>query len=194
MNRRFILSAITMSIFALNAQAQTTDWPKQAIKFVVPFTAGSGTDIVARAVAERLTASIGQTVTIENKPGAGGTIAANQVAKSTPDGYTLLVHSSGHVVNPAIYPNLPYDTIKDLTGITTLASLPNVLVVSPNKGIKDVKDLIAKVKESKRKTRHIQLRIRRNRFSHTHQCRKISRECGYQCGTRSIQRNTRSTH
>ena len=147
MNRRFILSAITMSIFALNAQAQTTDWPKQSIKFVVPFTAGSGTDIVARAVAERLTASIGQTVTIENKPGAGGTIAANQVAKSTPDGYTLLVHSSGHVVNPSIYPNLPYDTIKDLTGITTLASLPNVLVVSPNKGIKDVKDLIAKVKE-----------------------------------------------
>ena len=122
------------------------DWPKQTIKLVVPFTAGSGTDIVARAIAQRLSVSLGQPVIIENKPGAGGTIAANQVAKSSPDGYTLLVHSSGHVVNPAIYPNLPYDTLNDLSGITSLASLPNVLVVAPSKGFKDVRDLIAKVK------------------------------------------------
>ena len=113
---------------------------------MVPFTAGSGTDIIARTVAERLSTALGQTVVIENKPGAGGTIAANQVAKSTPDGYTLLVHSSGHVVNPALYPNLGYDTVKDLSGITTLASLPNLLVVSPAKGYKDVKDLVARVK------------------------------------------------
>lgn len=129
------------------AQSPGADWPKQTIKFVVPFTAGSGTDIVARAVAERLSSALGQTVVIENKPGAGGTIAANQVAKSNPDGYTLLVHSSGHVVNPAIYPNLPYDTLNDLIGITPLASLPNVLVVSPAKAYKDLKDLIAKVKD-----------------------------------------------
>jgi len=127
------------------ASAQS-DWPKQPIKFIVPFTAGSGTDIIARAVGERLSNALGQSVVIENKPGAGGTIAANQVAKSPADGYTLLVHSSGHVVNPAIYPNLPYDTIKDLRGVTTLASLPNILVVSPSKGYKDVKDLVAKVK------------------------------------------------
>jgi tripartite-type tricarboxylate transporter receptor subunit TctC len=101
---------------------------------------------VARAVAEKLGTALGQAVVIENKPGAGGTIAANQVAKSNPDGYTLLVHSSGHVVNPAIYPNLPYDTLNDLVGVTSLASLPNVLVVSPSKGFKDVKDLVAKVK------------------------------------------------
>ena len=138
------LTTLALSGLSMNAQAQ--DWPKQSIKFVVPFTAGSGTDIVARAVAEKLGTALGQPVVIENKPGAGGTIAANQVAKANPDGYTLLVHSSGHVVNPAIYPNLPYDTLNDLVGITSLASLPNVMVVSPSKGFKDVKDLIAKVK------------------------------------------------
>jgi tripartite-type tricarboxylate transporter receptor subunit TctC len=113
---------------------------------VVPFTAGSGTDIIARAVAEKLGTALGQSVIIENKPGAGGTIAANQVAKAAPDGYTLLVHSSGHVANPALYANLPYDTLKDLSGITPFASLPNVMVVSPTKGYKDVQDLVAKVK------------------------------------------------
>jgi len=141
---KFALAAVAIGTFSLAAQAQ--DWPKQSIKFVVPFTAGSGTDIVARAVAERLTTALGHPVIIENKPGAGGTIAANQVAKAPADGYTLLVHSSGHVVNPAIYPNLPYDTLNDLVGITPLASLPNVMVVAPSKGFKDVKDLIAKVK------------------------------------------------
>ena len=140
------MGAAALALSAVSLAAQAQDWPKQSIKFVVPFTAGSGTDIVARAVAEKLTAALGQPVVIENKPGAGGTIAANQVAKSNPDGYTLLVHSSGHVVNPAIYPSLPYDTLNDLIGITPLASLPNVLVVSPSKGYKDVKDLIAKVK------------------------------------------------
>jgi len=141
---KFALAAVAIGTFSLAAQAQ--DWPKQSIKFVVPFTAGSGTDIVARAVAEKLTTALGHPVIIENKPGAGGTIAANQVAKAPADGYTLLVHSSGHVVNPAIYPNLPYDTLNDLVGITPLASLPNVMVVAPSKGFKDVKDLIAKVK------------------------------------------------
>ena len=141
---KWALAALAVGSLSMAAQAQ--DWPKQNIKFVVPFTAGSGTDIVARAVAEKLTTALGQPVIIENKPGAGGTIAANQVAKAPADGYTLLVHSSGHVVNPAIYPNLPYDTLNDLVGITPLASLPNVMVVAPSKGFKDVKDLIAKVK------------------------------------------------
>lgn len=145
LNRRFLFAAATLLSVGLSAHAQS-DWPKQTVKLVVPFTAGSGTDIIARAVAEKLGTALGQTVIIENKPGAGGTIAANQVAKAAPDGYTLLVHSSGHVANPALYANLPYDTLKDLSGVTTLASLPNVLVVSPSKGFKDVKDLVAKVK------------------------------------------------
>jgi tripartite-type tricarboxylate transporter receptor subunit TctC len=143
--RRSLIAFAAIATLGLSAHAQS-DWPKQTVKLVVPFTAGSGTDIIARAVAEKLGTALGQSVIIENKPGAGGTIAANQVAKATPDGYTLLVHSSGHVVNPALYPSLPYDTLKDLSGVTALASLPNVLVVSPSKGYKDVKDLVAKVK------------------------------------------------
>ena len=106
-------------------------WPDKPIHVIVPFTAGSGTDIVARTVFEPVARALNQPVVIENKPGAGGTLGAAQVAKSAPDGYTLLVHSAGHVANPAIYSNLSYDTLKDFAGVTPLASLPNVLIVSP---------------------------------------------------------------
>jgi tripartite-type tricarboxylate transporter receptor subunit TctC len=117
-------------------------YPAKPIRVIVPFTAGSGTDIVARTVGEAMAKGLGQPLIIENRPGAGGTIGAAQVAKSTPDGYTLLVHSAGHVANASIYPGLPYDTSKDFAGITPLASLPNVLIVSPSKGFKSVKDLV----------------------------------------------------
>lgn len=127
------------------AQAQSPEWPKAGpIRFVVPFTAGSGTDVIARTVAEKLGPMLGAQIVVENKPGAGGTLGATQVAKAPADGYTLLIHSSGHLVNPALYPGLPYDTLKDFDGITPLASLPNVLVVAPAKEFKDVKDLVAK--------------------------------------------------
>jgi tripartite-type tricarboxylate transporter receptor subunit TctC len=122
---------------------QAQPYPNKPIKFIVPFTAGSATDIVARTVAEAMGKSIGQSIIIENKVGAGGTIATAQVAKADADGYTVLVHSSGHVLNPALYPNLGYDTLKDLTGITTLAAIPNVLVINPSKGWKTQADLIA---------------------------------------------------
>ncbi len=121
-------------------------YPDKPIRIIVPFTAGSGTDIVARTVGEAMGKGLGQPLIIENRPGAGGTIGAAQVAKSTPDGYTLLVHSAGHVANASIYPGLPYDTIKDFAGITPLASLPNVLIVSPSKGFKSVKDLVDKAR------------------------------------------------
>ncbi|MDP3084563.1 MAG: tripartite tricarboxylate transporter substrate-binding protein, partial [Rubrivivax sp.] len=98
--------------------AQAPEWPKAGpVKLVVPFTAGSGTDIMARTLADKLGPAIGAQVIVENKPGAGGTVGAAQVAKSAADGYTFLVHSSGHVVNPAIYPKLPYDTLKDFEGV-----------------------------------------------------------------------------
>ena len=138
------LSMVALLLAAAGAVAQP--YPAKPIKFVVPFSAGSATDIVARTVAESMGKSMGQTIIIENKAGAGGTIAAAQVARSEPDGYTLLVHSSGHALNPALYPNPGYDTLKDLTGITTLAAIPNVLVVNPAKGWKTQADLIAAVK------------------------------------------------
>jgi tripartite-type tricarboxylate transporter receptor subunit TctC len=138
------LAALVALVASLAAQAQS--FPTKPIKFIVPFTAGSGTDIIARTVGDVMSKNLGQPVIIENKPGAGGTIAAAQVAKGDVDGYTILIHSSGHAVNPAIYPNLPYDTVKDFSGITTLASLPNVLVVAPARGWKTQKDLVAAAK------------------------------------------------
>ena len=127
-----------------NVMAQA--YPSKPIRFIVPFTAGSGTDIIARTIGDAMSKSMGQPILIENKPGAGGTIAASQVARGDADGYTVLVHSSGHALNPAIYTTIGYDTLKDLTGITPLAALPNVLVVSPAKGWKTQADLVAAAK------------------------------------------------
>jgi len=124
------------------------EYPKQAIKFLVPFTAGSGTDVIARTVGEQLGKSFKQPVIVENKSGAGGTLGASQVASAGADGYTILVHSAGHVANAALYPGLKYDTLKDFTPITMLASLPNVLVTAPGKDFKTVQELAQKVKAS----------------------------------------------
>lgn len=121
-------------------------YPNKPIRFIVPFTAGSGTDIIARTIGDAMSKSMGQPIIIENKPGAGGTIAASQVAKGEADGYSVLVHSSGHALNPAIYNTIGYDTLKDLMGITPLAALPNVLVANPAKGWKTQADLVAAAK------------------------------------------------
>ena len=141
-----VLTAAAMLLIAGAALAQ--GYPSKPIKFVVPFTAGSATDIVARTVGDAMSKSMGQPILIDNRVGAGGTIAAALVAKSEPDGYTVFVPSSGHVLNPSLYPNLGYDTLKDFTGVTTLAAVPNVLVVNPNRGWKTQADLIAAVKAS----------------------------------------------
>ncbi len=127
------------------AQAQDS-YPSRAIHIIVPFTAGSATDVVARLVGERLNAAWGQPVIVENRPGAGGTIGIAQTAKADPDGYTFVVVSTGHVVNHVLYKDLQYDTLKDLAGVASLASLPSVLVVSPSLGVKSVKELVAMVK------------------------------------------------
>ena len=143
--RRHIVIGALAACTVAGAQAQGA-WPAgQPIRLVVPFTAGSGTDIVARLVAERLGPALGTSVIVDNKPGAGGTLGAALVAKAPADGFTLLVHSAGHLVNPSIYPNLSYDTLKDFAGITPMASLPNVLVTTPGK-FNDVKDLVAQAK------------------------------------------------
>ncbi len=137
---RLLIGALALGAFAGTAQAQT--WPDKPVHIIVAFTPGSATDVIGRSVANELSARLGQPVIIENRPGAGGTIAAAQVAKAASDGYTLLLNSSGHTVNPWIYSNLSYDTAKDLKGISLLARQPNVLVVSPDKGWKTVNDLV----------------------------------------------------
>jgi tripartite-type tricarboxylate transporter receptor subunit TctC len=128
-------------VFAGSVAAQA--FPNRSIRLVVPFTAGSATDIIARAVGDAMSTSMGQPVVIDNRPGAGGSIGANMVAKAPADGYTLLVHSAGHAVNPAIYAKLPFDTVADFAGITPLATLPNVVVTSPSKGYKSMKDIVS---------------------------------------------------
>jgi tripartite-type tricarboxylate transporter receptor subunit TctC len=139
-----VLAAAATLLFAGTLLAQA--YPNKPIKFVVPFSAGSATDIVARTVGDAMSMSMGQPILIDNRLGAGGTIAAAQVARSEPDGYTVFIPASGHALNPSLYPNLGYDTLKDLSGVTTLAAIPNVLVVSPAKGWKTQADLIAAVK------------------------------------------------
>lgn len=148
MNKRiFMLAASALLVGTAWAQAPAgQDYPNKIIKIVVPFTAGSATDIMARIVGEKLGTSMGQAVVVENRPGAGGTLGAAQVAKADPDGYTLLVVSTGHVVNPALYGSLPYDTVSDFAGVSPLAALPSVLVVGAASPIKSVSDLIAAAK------------------------------------------------
>jgi tripartite-type tricarboxylate transporter receptor subunit TctC len=130
--------------FTVGAFAQ--DYPIKPVQVIVPFTAGSATDVLARAVSEKLSELWGQPVAIENRAGAGGVVGADTVAKAPPDGYTLLIHGSGHAVSPALYAKLPYDPMKDFTNIAPLAAQPFVLVVGPSAGVKNVSELIAAAK------------------------------------------------
>jgi len=123
------------------------DYPGRSVRIVVPFTAGSATDILARAVGQKLSELWGQQVIVDNRAGAGGTIGAGVVAKAAPDGLTLMVHSAAQAVNPFIYPSLTYDTLKDFVQVVPLAGQPNVLVVSPASGYKTLADLIADAKK-----------------------------------------------
>ena len=131
-----------------NPAAQT--WPVKPIKAIVPIAAGSLTDIVPRIVFEQLSTQLGQNIVVENRPGAGQTTGVALVAKSDPDGYTLLANSSAQTIAPAFYPNLSYDPGRDLAAVATLGVSPFVLVVSPNRGFKSVSDLIAAAKAKPR--------------------------------------------
>jgi tripartite-type tricarboxylate transporter receptor subunit TctC len=113
---------------------------------VIPFTAGSTIDIVGRIVLDAMSQQLGQPIVVENRGGAGGSIGAGQVAKSDPDGYTILVHAAAHSAAPAAYPNLTYDVVKDFAGVALFGSVPNVTVISPAKGIKTLQELVAKGK------------------------------------------------
>jgi tripartite-type tricarboxylate transporter receptor subunit TctC len=124
--------------------AQAQSWPNKPIRLVVPFSAGGNTDIVARLFAQELSKTLGQPVVVENKPGASGNIGADAVAKSAPDGYTLVMGTVGtHAINASLYKKMPYDAIKDFAPVTLLASVPNVLVVPVSLPVKSVKELVA---------------------------------------------------
>lgn len=140
-----IVAAFAVGVcVAAGALAQA--YPSKPVRVIVPFTAGSATDIVARMVAQKLSELWGQTVVVDNRTGAGGTVGAGLAAKSQPNGYTLLVHSVAQTVNPAVYSKLPYDTLSDFVEITALVSQPYVLTVGTSAGVKTVSELIAAAK------------------------------------------------
>jgi tripartite-type tricarboxylate transporter receptor subunit TctC len=139
-----LLAIIGISLPAAAAAAPA--WPTEPVRVVVPYGAGSTTDIVPRVVFEQLAAQLGQPVVVENRPGAGGTMGSAFVATARPNGYTLLVNSTAHTIAPALYSKLSYDPARDFAAVISLGTSPNVLVVSPAKGFKTVGDLVAAAK------------------------------------------------
>ncbi len=139
--RTLVLAALALALPALPSTAQ--DYPNRPIRFIVPFPPASAVDIVARALGGRMSPALGQPIIVENRPGAGGRLGADLVAKAVPDGYTILIQSSAHASIPALYKDVSYDTTKDFAGVTTLVNLPNVLIVAPDKGFKTLRDLVA---------------------------------------------------
>jgi len=143
MNKLTLLAtACVLSTCAWGAHA-AEQYPSKPIRMLVPFSAGSQTDILARWVGEKINENWGQQVVVDNRPSAGGTIASEYVLAANPDGHTLMMVSTGHAGNATLYSKLSYDTIRDFAGVTRVASVPNLLVVAPSLGPKTVKDLIA---------------------------------------------------
>ena len=138
-----LLSLALASPLAALADAAYPDTP---VKFVVPYPPGGGTDVVARIVQQRLQAALGQSIVIENKGGAGGSLGTDIVAKAAPDGYTVLFTLSSHTINPAIFPKLPYDTIKDFEPVGLVASLPQLLAANMAVPVRSVADVVAQAK------------------------------------------------
>lgn len=137
------LWAIALLSQCLYTQASAESWPTKAIRAIVPYTPGSATDIIARTVFAQVQQQLGQPIVIENRPGASGTIGTAAVAKSDPDGYTMLVAASAYTTIPALFANIPYSPTGDLTGIIPLANMANVLVVAPAKGIGTIGEFVA---------------------------------------------------
>ena len=139
-----LLSALLLASCFLSVQAPAwaQPYPHKPLHLVVPFPPGAGTDMFARVVANKLGDSMGQQVVVENKPGGGATIGTEFVARSAPDGYTLLISTASHAINPSVFSRLRYDTLKDFVSVTELATVPIVLVVNPSVPARSVKDLV----------------------------------------------------
>jgi tripartite-type tricarboxylate transporter receptor subunit TctC len=140
--------AIALATFAAASATSAQTYPERPVKMIVPFAAAGPTDVIARIVADKLSASLGKQFYVENRPGAGGNIGTAAVAQSTPDGYTLLVASTGLVVNPSLFAKVPYDPVKDFAPISLAAVSPNVLTVHPAVPAQSVKELVAVIKAS----------------------------------------------
>ena len=134
---------------AMSHPAAAQNWPQKPVRAIVPFSAGSAVDIIARVILEPVSAQLGQPIAIDNRGGAGGTIGAAAVAQAEADGHTLLAHSSAHTLTPAVYPKAAYDTLKDFAAVATLGSVPSITVIAPSKGVKTLRELVALAKREK---------------------------------------------
>src|SRR5205085_10123499 len=139
--------AVALVFALMSGSAGSQAYPSRTVRIVIPFPPGGTSDILARTLAQKLTDEWGQQVIAENRPGAAGNVASEYVAKSKPDGYTLLINTVGtHAINPAIYPSLPFDPLKDFTLITNLVNLPTLLIVHPSVPAQSAQELIALAK------------------------------------------------
>jgi tripartite-type tricarboxylate transporter receptor subunit TctC len=135
------LAGLGLAAFASTVHAQA--WPQRQIRLIVPFAPGGNTDIIARAIAPRMAQDLGQPVVIDNRGGAGSTLGTALAAKAAPDGYTLVMVSSAHVINPAVRKSMPYDSVRDFAPVTLVADVPNALAVHPSVPARDVRALVA---------------------------------------------------
>ena len=142
--RAFLVLVTGLSIAASAAFA--ADWPDKPVRGVIPFGAGSATDVIPRIVLDRLGSQLGQQFVVENKAGAGSTIGEGIVARADPDGYMLLTTSSAHTIAPALYSNLTYDPAHEFVAVGAIGSVPNVLIIAPSRGIKSVQEFVTVAK------------------------------------------------
>ncbi|RJG08391.1 Bug family tripartite tricarboxylate transporter substrate binding protein [Massilia cavernae] len=145
---RLVQLAAMAALLGSGSAAMAQAWPAKTVSIIVPFATGGTTDAIARTMGQELSKVLGQPVIVENKPGAGATIGADYVAKAKPDGYTLLVGAVHHTIATSVYKKLPYDFQRDLAPVSTVAMVPNVLVVNPNVPARNVKELIALARKS----------------------------------------------
>jgi len=146
MGRWFWAAAIVATMFASDGAASAQSFPSKPVHIFVPYAAGGGVDILARTLGDVVSRQWGQTVVVENRPGAGGVVASQAPVSSPPDGYTLIVVASGHATNAFLYPKIPYDTFKDFTPISLLASSPNILLVRADSPFKSLSDVITQAR------------------------------------------------
>lgn len=143
MRRTFgIFFTLAVSLVLVSAAAAQENFPTKPVRLLIPYAAGGAVDILGRTLGDELSKRWGQPVVIENRPGAGGTIASQVAAKSDPDGYTLIIVASGHAINPYLYSQLPYDTFKDFTPLSLLGSSPNIMLVAANSPFKTLGDVL----------------------------------------------------
>jgi tripartite-type tricarboxylate transporter receptor subunit TctC len=143
-----LASALALALLgsSCGSLAQTPSWPTKPIHAIIPFGAGSATDVVPRIVFDQLSARLGQPIVVENRVGAGSMLGTAAVAKADADGYTVLATSVAHTITPAVYANLPYDPVADFAAVIPFGSLPNVLVISPSKGFRTIQEMVAAAK------------------------------------------------